>query len=165
LNEIYVTSLCNIDEITSSTNDKEYDDVVMNIDPVSTNPYFWYRIQFKKNTAGLNSEAVIGTNRYYNQSVTFQHEGIDKDSLAVLEGMITGDAVFIAKDYNGKIHLLGRIGGLQMSASTTGTGAAQDDLYGSEVTFLGSEPEMHNLIASGTTIQVWDGSAAVTVTL
>ena len=165
LDEIYVVSRCNIDTITSSTNDKEYDDITMKIDAATTAPFYWFRIQFKKNTAGLTSEAQIGVTKHFNQSITFQHEGITKESLAVLQSMITGEAVFIAKDYSGKVHLLGRIGGLEMEAASTGTGAGADDMYGSEVTFSGLEPEMHNLIASGTQIEVWDGTATETVTL
>ena len=165
INEVYVVSLCDIDDITSSTNDKLYDAIVMNIDPVTTNPFYWYRIQFKKETASASSTFVVDENKYFNQAVSLQHSGITLASLTVLESFATADLVFIAKDSQGKIHLLGRVQGLEMTEGSISTGAAASDAYGSTLTFTGNEPETHNFIAPGTVIQVWDGTAPVNVTL
>jgi len=162
---IYVANLSEIASITSSTNDKVYDAITMNVDPITTNPYYWFQISFKKNSAGLNNEGQFGNNIFVNQSISFTVEGITATSLQVLTDMLDGEAVFIAKDWYGETHLLGRVGGLSMSAIGYGTGAAGDDLYGGEITFSSEEPELSNLIASGTTIDVWDGSGTVTVTL
>lgn len=164
--EIYVANLGEVDAITSSGGDKEMDTITMKIDPLTTNPYFWYRIVFKKNTAGLNNEVQFGNNKFVNQSITFSIEGITKESLAALETMVDGEAVFIAKDYNDNWHVLGRIAGLEASAITYGTGTAADDLYGGEITFSSEEPEFSNLVASGTTIEVSDGAGSTeTITL
>lgn len=165
--EIYVANFGEVADISSTAGDKEMDTITMDIDPLTTNPYFWYRIVFKKNTAGLNNEVQFGNNIFVNQTITFSVEGITKESLAALQSMVDGEAVFIAKDYQGKWHVLGRISGLMASAMTYGTGTAADDLYGGEITFSSEEPEFSNLIANGTTITVLaeDGIATETITL
>lgn len=165
--EIYVANLGQVDTISSTTNDKNIDVITMQIDPLTTNPYFWYRIQFKKNTAGLNNEVQFGNNIFVNQNISFTVEGITADSLEVLEEMVDGEAVFIAKDYQGIWHILGRIGGLVASAMNLGTGAAADDLYGGVITFSSEEPEFSNVVVSGTTIEVLaeDGVTIETITL
>ena len=161
--EIYVANFGQIDEISSTTSDKNMDTIVMDIDPLTTNPYFWYRIVFKKNTAGLNNEVQFGNNIFVNQTITFTIEGITADSLEVLQNMVDGEAVFIAKDYQGVAHVLGRISGLMMSAMSYGTGQGADDLYGGEITFSSEEPEVSNIVLAGTTIEVSDGIGGVEV--
>jgi len=162
---IYAANLGDIQEISSTLNDKEMDTIVMNINPLTTAPYFWYQLAFKKNTAGITNEGVFGNNKYVNQTLILGVEGITKQSLKVLEEMVDGEIVFIAKDFEQKYHILGRIGGLEMSAMTYGTGTASDDMYGGTITFTSAEPELSNLVKSGTQIQVWDGISAVAVTL
>lgn len=162
---IYAANLGDIAEISSTLNDKEMDTITMNINPITTQPYFWYQLAFKKNTAGGSNEGVFGNNKYMNQTLTLGVEGITKQSLAVLETMADGEIVFIVKDFENKYHVFGRIGGLEMSALTYGTGTAADDMYGGTITFTSAEPELSNLVKAGTQIKVWDGTAAVTVTL
>lgn len=163
--EIFVANFGEINAITSTAGDKEMDTITMLTNPITSQPYFWYRIAFKKNTAGAANEVQFGNNVFVNQTLTFTVEGITKESLAVLEGMVDGEAVFIARDYNGKTHVLGRIAGLMASAMNYGTGAAADDIYGGEITFSSEEPEFSNLVEAGTTIQVWNGTSTDTVTL
>jgi len=163
IEEIYVANLANIDTITSSTSDKNYDAITMLVDPLTTDPYFWYRIQFKKGTAGLGDELTGTNNRYTVQSIDFSHSGLTAESLAVLEGFATGEAVFIAKDARGLVHLLGRVSGLTCETLTTTTGAAADDFYGSVIRFSGEETEFHNFITAGTTIEVDDNAGGVEV--
>lgn len=165
--EIYVANLGQITEISSTTSDKTMDTITMATDPLTTNPYFWYRIQFKKNTAGLSNEVQFGNNIFVNQTISFTVEGITADSLEVLQNMVDGEAVFIAKDYQGVAHVLGRVGGLMASAMTYGTGAAADDLYGGVITFSSEEPEFSNIVLAGTTIEVLteDGITTETITL
>lgn len=166
LKEIYVANFNQIQSITSSTNDKVFDSIVMQTNPVTSQPYFWYRIVFKRNTAGLNNEMQFGDNIFNNQTITFQTDGISLQSLTALESMVDGQAVFIAKDSRGLVHLLGRQDGLRMSEMTKGTGVASTDFYGATVTFLGEETELSNLIAAGTTITVDDfNGGTVTITL
>lgn len=167
ISEIYVTCLRNITSITSSTTDKSYDAIVMEIDPLTTDPYTWYRIQFKKGTAGLNNELTGTNNRYTNQSIDFSVAGLSVDGMTVLEQFATGEAVFIAKDARGLVHLLGRVSGLTCETLTVGTGAADDDFYGSVIRFSGAETEFSNFITAGTTIEVLnvDGVTIDTVTL
>lgn len=162
---IYAANVCEIDEITSSTSDKSFDAITMLIDPLTTNPYFWYEINFKKGSAGFLNELQKGNNTFNNQTLTFAIEGITAASLAVLESMSTAQVVFIVTDYQGVNHLLGRIDGLEMTASSYGSGTAQDDIYGGTITFSAGEPEFSNIVASGTTIEVFNGTTTDTVTL
>lgn len=160
---IYAVNVCEIASYTKSG--KNITAITMEIDPLTTNPYFWYQIDFKQNTAGFNNELQAGNNRYMNQSITFSVEGLTAASLAVLEQLMTAEVVFIVTDNRGVNHLLGRLDGLMASEATIGAGIEADDLYGATLTFIGGEVETSNIVASGTAIEVWDGTAAVTVTL
>lgn len=160
---IYAVSLCEIDEITIAN--KTASAITMKTDPLTTNPFYWYEIQYKKGTAGFNNELAIGNNTFANQSITFAVEGLTAASLQTLEELATAEVVFICTDTRGINHLLGRLDGLKASAGTVGAGIAADDLYGATMTFTGGETELSNLVASGTTIDVWDGAAVVSVTL
>lgn len=160
--KIYVTNWEDIASITSSTNDKLFDSITMKTNPITSQPYFWHQINFKRNSAGMNNEMQFGDNIFANQTLTFQVEGISLQSLTTLQNMVDGAAVFIVVDSRGQAHLLGRLDGLRMSEMTVGTGAASTDFYGGTITFLGEETELSNLIASGTTIQVDDLAGGTT---
>jgi len=160
---IYVANFGDINEISSTAGDKNMDTILMNIDPLTTLPYYWYQIAFRKNSAGLNNELVVGNNKYINQTITFQIDGLTAQSHTVLQEMADGEAVFIVTDYQGKVHVLGRIAGLETSAAASGTGTALDDLYGATVTFSSAEPEYSNFVLAGTTIEVSNGAGGVTV--
>jgi hypothetical protein len=163
--QIYAANLGDVQEISSTLNDKEMDTIIMRTNPITTQPYFWYSIAFKKGTAGLANEVQFGNNKFVNQTITFMVEGITKTSLKVLEQMVDGEAVFIAKDANGNTHVLGRITGLESSVMTYGTGTAADDIYGGTITFSSSEPEFSNLVKVGTQIQVLDSVTGLPVTV
>lgn len=160
---IYAANLCEIASYTASG--KNITAITMEIDPLAV-PYYWFQIDFKKGTAGFNNEIQVGNNTFVNQSITFSVESLTPASLATLEDMMVAEVVFIVTDSRGVNHLLGRLEGLKVSESSVGAGAGDDDIYGATLTFSGGETELSNIVASGTTIQVWDGvSAAVTVTL
>lgn len=162
---VFVANYGEIDTITSSTSNKSYDGITMKVNPVTSAPYYWYSLAFKTDTASIANEVQFGNNKYATQTITFTVEGISEESLRVLETAVDGEAVFIAKDYQGLYHLLGRVRGLMMSAMTYGTGAGADDIVGGEIAFSANEPELSNLVASGTVIDVWDGTTAVATTL
>lgn len=163
--QIYAANLGQISAI-SGTVAKEIDTITMATNPATTQPYYWYKLVFKTDSASFNNEGVFDNNTYVNQSVSFAVDGLTKETLEVLEGMMTGNAVFIVKDFNNKAYVLGRIGGLKMSSMALGSGTAAGDRFGGEITFTGAETETVNTIEPGTTIQVWDGvSATTTVTL
>lgn len=160
---IYAANFCEIAGYTKTG--KNVTAVTMEIDPLTTDPFYFYQIAFKNGTAGFNNEAQIGNNTFQNQTLTFSIEGITAASLQVLEELQTAEVVFIVTDARGVNHILGRLEGMTISASTVGAGTANTDMYGGTLTFLGEETELSNIVASGTTINVWDGTAAVTVTL
>ncbi len=161
---IYAANVCEIASYTFTSG--AVSAITMEVDPLTTNPYFWYQIDFKQNTAGFNNEAQVGNNTYVNQSITFSVEGLTAASLAVLEDLMTAEVVFIVTDNLGVNHLLGRLDGLMLSEGTVGAGIEADDMYGATLTFIGGETELSKIVASGTTIEVYDGvSSTITVTL
>jgi hypothetical protein len=160
---IYAANVCEIASYTFTTG--AVSAITMAVDPLTTNPYYWFQIDFKKNTAGFTNEAQVGNNTYVNQSISFSVEGLTAASLAVLEDLMTAEVVFIVTDNRGVNHILGRLDGLMVSEATVGAGVEADDLYGATLTFTGGETELSKIVASGTTIDVWDGTAAVAVVL
>ena len=163
LKEIYVANFGDIESITSGSLNNVYDTIIMRTNPLTAAPYFWYRITSRKESAGMNNEMVNGTNnKYINQSVSFSIDGVTPDSHRILNEMAEGEAVFIVKDYEGQLHLLGRVAGLENETMTSGTGTAADDLYGATIMFTSAEPELSNFIAAGTIIEVSDGAGGVT---
>lgn len=115
------------------------------------NPF--YQIAFKKNTAVMNNEAIIGdNNKFFNQTLALTFEGMDTATKLSFETLIDGQAIFIGVDYQGTAHLLGRVNGAEMSEGNIGTGQAAADLYGGTFTFLAEENEVTPTVASGTTI-------------
>ena len=160
---IYAANFCEIAGYGKTG--KNVTAVTMEIDPLTGDPFYFFQIAFKNGTAGFNNEAQIGNNTFANQTLTFVVEGLTAASLAVLEELMTAEVVFIVTDARGVNHLLGRLEGMTVSAATVGAGTAVGDVYGASLTFLGEEAELSNIVASGTTINVWDGTAAVSVVL
>lgn len=160
---IYAANYCEVASYTMTG--KLVTAIAMEVDPLTTNPYFWYQIGFKQNTAGFNNEAQVGNNTFVNQTLTFSVEGLTAATLSVLEEMITAEIVFIVTDARGVNHLLGRLEGMVATAAVIGAGTAADDLYGATLTFVSGETELSNIVQSGVTIDVWDGSTVVSVTL
>ena len=160
---IYAANFCEIAGYGKTG--KNVSAVTMEVDPLTTDPFYFYQIAFKNGTAGFNNETQVGNNTFQNQTLTFGVEGLTAASLAVLEELMTAEVVFIVTDARGVNHLLGRLEGMTISAATVGAGTAVDDMYGATLTFLGEEAELSNIVASGTTINVWNGTAAVSVVL
>lgn len=158
---LYVANLGQIASTATGT-PKEVDGITMATNPATSAPYFWYRLTFATDSASFNNEGVFDVNTYANQSVTFAFNGLTKEQLQVLETMMIGQIVIIAKDFQNKAFILGRIGGLKMSAMTAGSGTAAGDRFGAEVTFTGAETEIVNTVKPGTVIAVWDGVSATT---
>lgn len=165
INKIYVATYCHVDEISSTTNTKAIDTITMNIDPLTTNAYFWYQIAFKTGTGSFTNELQVGDNTFVNQSVTFTVSGISTDILAFLERMATGKAIVIVEDAAKTKYVLGRLSGLEASATSLTSGAAVTDVRGAVITLTGSEIEYSNTIVAGTTIEVFNGVSTDVVTL
>jgi len=166
--QIYVANFGEIASIAYNV-DGEVDTITMKTNPITTpDLYNWFRIVAKKQSAGVNNTAVIGTNtRYIEQSITFAVVGIGTLNKKAFESMINGQAVFIIQDSSGVWHIIGEKSGAEMTEGTLGTGIALDDLVGSLVTFVAQENFVMRTVESGTTIEVLDedGVTISTVTL
>jgi len=159
IKDIYFANLCDIDTITSSTNDNVYDDIQMLTDPVTTQPYTWYRIQFKELTGAAAFTLNVGNNRNVTHRVNATMQGVSAAQYASLEKMMGGgEGVFIAVDSSGQAHLLGRTRGLLLATAEGGTGLAEDDLVGAELVFERAQTHMVEFIAPNTTITVDDSN-------
>jgi hypothetical protein len=134
---------------------------------LTTNPYFFYKVEFKNNTAGFNNEMQGTNNNYSKQSLSFAFEGMSASTMATLEDMLVSELVFVVVDARGVSHLLGRLEGMTRDTATVGSGVASDDMYGATLMFSSEEAELSNIIQTGTTIEVYDEatSSVVTVTL
>ncbi len=162
---IYVANYSEIAGYTISN--KVVSAITMEVDPLTTNPYFFYKIAFKNSTAGFVNEMQGTNNNYAKQSLSFAVEGLSAPTLVALEDMMVSDLVFVVVDARGDSHLLGRLEGMTRETATIGTGTAADDMYGSNLVFSSEEAELSNTIQTGTTIEVFDEvtSTVITVTL
>lgn len=158
---LYVANLGQIASTATGT-PGEVDAITMATNPATSAPYFWYQMAFAVDTANFLNEGVFDVNTYVNQSVTFAFNGMTKEQVTMLKTLSLGQLVFIVKDFNNKAYILGRIGGLKMSASNAGSGTAAGDRFGAEVTFTGAETEYAQTVKAGTVIAVWDGVSATT---
>lgn len=163
--ELYIASIYEVDEISSTTNNKVMDTITMKINPITSQPYFWYAFAFTTETAMMMDELQVGATRNYMQTVTFNYSGLSEQTLSVLEGISCSEVVIIGKDRKKNLFIAGRLGGLRNTVNTSNTGAAGADAKGGTVTFAGAQEEKLNRVLSGTQIQVWNGTAPVTVTL
>jgi hypothetical protein len=164
-NTMFAVNWNYIDALTSSTSDNVIDGISLKTDPLTSNPYYFYTIQFKKDTGGFNSELAVGDTRYFTTNVTLKVAGLTSTTLEILEGLVHTELAFIVQDKSGKFFILGKDNSLMASAATVGTGIAQTDLYGSELTFSGDSINLPNPIAAGTTFEYWDGAAVQTFTI
>jgi len=163
---IYVANYSQIDTFTSTLNDKTINSITMKIDPLTTDPYFWYSFACIEGTVGYTENKAGETNTYAVQTVNFSIKGLSAAQKAKLEALTLSVLTFIIKDNSGEYHLLGKPSGLKCTVLDSGTGVAEDDLYGATITFSKPVAEWSYNMAIGSTIDVYDGvSAAVTVTL
>lgn len=150
---LYAANFCDVSGTTLASGEVIAIDMATN--PITSQPFYFYQLGVKKNSAGFVNEAQIGdNNKFWNQTVSFTVEGFDTDTKAAFDSMIDGEAVFIAKDNAGIYHILGRNSGAMMTSGTIGTGVAATDLYGGTATFVAEELEITRTIASGTSFQV-----------
>lgn len=165
--EIYMANLSEVDNITVANGIVTA--ITMKTNPTTTNPYFWYRIIPKKNTAGFDNVVVKGTNsKFFNQTLDFAVEGTDTENKLAFESMIDGQGVFIFKDYYGISHMMGHVSGAEVQdGARLGSGIENDSLVGSEVQFLAEEVFVMPTVAVGTDITVLnvDGTTEDTVTI
>jgi hypothetical protein len=165
IKDIYFANLNEVDEISSSFSNNIIDTIDMLIDPVSTDPYPWYKLQYKEDTGSAGFTLNVGNNRNVTHRVNATMQGISPLQYAALEEMMGGgEGVFIAVDSSGQAHLLGRTRGLRLVTAEGGTGAAVDDVYGAELVFEGVQAHQIEFVAPGVTIQVFNGLTTDTVT-
>jgi hypothetical protein len=163
---IYVANRSQIDTFTSTLGDKTINSITMKTDPLTTDPYFWYSFACVEGTVGYTENKAGDLNIYAVQSVNFSIQGLTAANKAKLEALCTSVLAFIIKDNKGEYHLLGKPAGLKCEVLDSGSGVAEDDLYGATITFSKAVGEWSSNMAIGSTIEVYDGvSAAVTVTL
>ena len=154
--EIFAANLGEIANITYDAVTGEVDAITMKTNPVTTNPYYWYRIISKKQSAGwIATFKKGGNNSYIEQTLPFIVPGITTVNKKAFQAMASGQAVFIVKDSTGLSHIIGEVSGCEMQGdSTLSSGVALDDLAGMNVTFLANEVFVPRSIEAGTTIEV-----------
>lgn len=162
---IYVANTCDIASYTATG--LEVSAITMEVDPLTTNPTFWYKINAKQDSVNGTTTLSRGTNNSnMNHSVVFNVSGLDVDSKEVLNDLLLADLTFIVVDNSGETHIFGPNRGLRAAdGSSLAIGAAQDDFYGATLTFEGRERQLAYSVLAGTTIEVFNGTTTDTVTL
>ena len=130
---------------------------------VMTTDAVGYQFEFPKETASAGSELVVSNGqRYLRHTVTFNLDGkvktaaggspqtdAEADALvAMFEKLSLGKFIAIAEERSGKRYIYGRLNGLEASALTRNSGAAEGDFSGSVITLTGSEIEMPQVYSS-----------------
>lgn len=164
--EIYAANLGEIDTVTVV--DKVVTAITMKINPLTLQPFFWYRIVPKKQTAGIKNVLTKGTNTsFISQELDFQVIGMETESKSAFESLINGEAVFIGCDNNDIRHMMGHKSGAEMTEGEIGTGIALDDLVGTTAKFIAQETFVTPTVETGIVIQVLakDGISVENVTL
>ena len=165
IKEIFAANLGEIDTITVV--DGIVTAITMKINPITSDPYYWYRIVAKKQSAGIDNLVVIGTNtRFIEQGINFEVEGFDTENKLAFQSLINGQAVFIGQDAKQVFHMLGHVSGAEMSEGNIGTGIALDDFVGAKGKFIAQELFVTPTVEAGLTISVLasDGVTVETVT-
>ena len=110
-----------------------------------TNGNTFYQYKFRPQTAAWNDEgnhSVENGTDFYTQTVTMtfhKMETTKRNNLLVLKGT---QMHVIVETQNGDFWLLGYKNGMNMTASSGGTGQGYADLNGYNITLSGSEPDM-----------------------
>lgn len=162
---IYATNRKQIASFTSTLGDNVINSITMKVDPLTTNPFYWFSFACKEGTVGFTENKTGTVNSYAVQSLNFSVTGLNGAQKAKLEALVTSVLTFIVKDNKGIYHLLGKPTGLKCEVLNSGTGVAEDDLYGAEITFSKGVADWSEEVANGTSIEVWDGTAAVATVL
>ena len=140
--ELYVTEYSNIQSITASSG------LITGITMKSGKKFF--TLQMEKNNAQFE-QTIVGSQEngtlFHEQSVSFNYK---KMSAAMRNHVLTlalNRVVFIVKDRNGEIQLLGEENGLDVGESSGTTGRAFGDMNGYNLTFTGQEKDPAKFLA------------------
>lgn len=98
-----------------------------------------------KSTAGLNEELTKNTqtgSAYLTQTLTLVLADLSSENKAFAESVLNQPVVVIVKSRTGKYYAAGLNGQLELSALTGGTGTAEGDLLGYNLTFSGIDTKL-----------------------
>ena len=102
-----------------------------------------FEMGFVKNSGSFTQELqVTAGGKYWSQVVTFNVNGLDQLRLNLLEEIGLANLVVFAMDKRGKTFVLGLNGGLEASAATANSGAAESDALGMTLTLSGASIEI-----------------------
>ena len=165
---LFIGNFCDISGYTMASG--EVIAVDMNIDPLTTDPFYFYRVSTKKNTAGVQNTLVKNDNNsYWETTVPFSIQGFSTETkLAIGDLIKSGGAVVVGKDKNGQWVIAGlNNDGLEATEATLGTDVTRDGLYGGNLVLTGFDTIISPTISLGTDLLVLnnDGVTVDTVTL
>lgn len=168
-NTFYIANVNQVASVTASgavTDPQTFDTFTMGVDALAV-PYYFFKLVMGEESGSMGFELVQGANggTFFTHTVTLTVLGLSANSLAAFTKMVKGRAMIIGKTMTGEYHLAGRVNGVKVTTMVGGTGTVGADLYGATITFQSNELTSLDVVASGTTISVWDGSAAVSTVL
>lgn len=150
INRLYVANYDEVESFSASTMSGVIDTIVM------TSGATFHEIVNLKDTASFTQELVVSEGqKFYTQNLVFNvssnseikdgtEDGVQSVEEAqelqdLIDKLNLGKYIFIAQSRSGKFYILGKLNGLETSASTFGTGAAGGDFAGYVMTFDGQE--------------------------
>jgi len=151
LNSLYIA---NLDEVTDYTVGTDGEITAINF----SSPGGFYDYDFLKDSASFTQELVVSEGqKYYTQTVTFnisqrsetsadtpdgEQTDIEAQKLVqLMDKLALGKFIVVATSRSGASYLLGKLNGLESSASTLNSGAAGGDFSGYSITLSGDEIE------------------------
>lgn len=114
----------------------------------------FFEYQASTETAGFTQELVVsGDKKFFNQTLTFNIQGLTQLKNNEMENLFLAKMVAIAVDYNGRAWLLGWSNPLRATAGSANIGAALTDDNGYVVTLSTAQtqlaPEVDEAIIAG----------------
>lgn len=167
ISKVYLANYKEIASFTSSTSDNLFDAISMKTNPTTVLPYYWYEVAVPNEGGMFDLDVIEGEKRnYVEHTLSVDINSLDRPTMTVVESLLNGGkSVAIVQDETGRWFVLGRTKGLVGKASKFSTGKTAGQSVGGTFTLKARATKLAEYVKLGTTIQVWDGTTPVTVTL
>lgn len=110
----------------------------------------FYTYQMEKGNAQFDEKTVRSVENgttFHEQTLTFNMKKLSARMRNDIYILAQKRTLWIVKDNNGIIKLLGQVGGMDLTEATASTGKAFGDLNGATLTFAGMEKEPANVLS------------------
>lgn len=142
--EIYVTEFTNLtqSQLVASSGS------ITSMSLIAGKKFWTYKLE--KGNAQFDEKTVRSVDNgttFHEQSLTFNLKKLSAKMRNDVYTLAQVRTLWIVKDNNGLIKLLGQVGGMDLGEATASTGKSFGDLNGSTITFTGMEKEPANIMS------------------